>query len=100
MSEEEWEAIEVLKEFRKTGFHTLNLKYNDRVQTTRHIEITIDTILNLIEKQKKELENKDKIIGFMATAIDNYDSQLEICKFKNRGHVIEYFENLVEKENK
>ena len=58
-SDEEKKAIEVLKEFRKTWFHTLNLKYNDRVQTTRHIEIAIDIVLNLIQKQEALI---DKIV--------------------------------------
>lgn len=45
-----------------------------------------------------ELDKKDKIIDLMARAIDNYDSQLEICTFKNKEHVREYFTNKVEED--
>jgi hypothetical protein len=76
----------------------LGIEETDEDTWEKH-QMRFKTLVNLIEKQQKELDKKDKMIGFMATAIDNYDSQLEICKFKNRGHVIEYFTNLVEKEN-
>lgn len=56
MTDEEKKAIEILGEFKKNGFHLLNLKYESRVSTTKHIENSIETILNLIEKQSKEIE--------------------------------------------
>lgn len=56
LSDEEKKAIEILGEFKKNGFHLLNLKYESRVSTTKHIENSIETILNLIEKQSKEIE--------------------------------------------
>ena len=56
MSDEEKKAIEILGEFKKNGFHLLNLKYESRVSTTKHIENSIETVLNLIEKQSKEIE--------------------------------------------
>ena len=56
LSDEEKKAIEILGEFKKNGFHLLNLKYESRVSTTKHIENSIETILNLIEKQQKEIE--------------------------------------------
>ena len=40
----------------------------------------------------EELEKKDKIIDYMATAISNYDSQLVINTYENKQHVKEVFE--------
>ena len=60
LSDEEKKAIEILGEFKKNGFHLLNLKYESRVSTTKHIENSIETILNLIEKQSKEIEELKK----------------------------------------
>ena len=60
MTDEEKKAIEILGEFKKNGFHLLNLKYESRVSTTKHIENSIETILNLIEKQSKEIEELKK----------------------------------------
>lgn len=57
-------------------------------------------LIHRIEKREYELDKKDKIIDLMARAIDNYDSQLEICTFKNKEHVIEYLTNKVEESNK
>lgn len=56
LSDEEKKAIEILGEFKKNGFHLLNLKYESRVSTTKHIENSIEIILELIEKQSKEIE--------------------------------------------
>lgn len=44
------------------------------------------------------LGDRDRIIDLMARAIDNYDSQLEICQYKNKEDVIkafEVFENMI-----
>ena len=57
MSDEEINAIEILQEFKKTGYLTLQYKYNkDRLGCRVMLENTIEIILNLIEKQQKELE--------------------------------------------
>ena len=40
-------------------------------------------------------ERKDKIIDLMARAIDNYDSQLVINKFKDTEDIKQYFEDKV-----
>lgn len=45
-----------------------------------------------IKEKDKEIEKKDKQIDLMARAIDNYDSQLEICTFKDKEHVKQFFE--------
>jgi len=122
MSEEEKEAFEYFTYFNlardiddndiKKLEILLNLikKQQKELEPIKKLNIPVETLVSEFnrledledntEMLKSELDKKDKMIGFMATAIDNYDSQLEICKFKNRGHVIEYFKNLVEKENK
>ena len=44
------------------------------------------------------LGDRDRMIDLMARAIDNYDSQLEICQYKNKEDVIkafEEFENMI-----
>lgn len=46
---------------------------------------TIDDLSALIVK-------KDKIIDLMASSINNYDSQLEICSFKDKEDVKRLFE--------
>lgn len=53
-----------------------------------------------LEENTKEIDKLYKIIDLMARAIDNYDSQLEICTFKNKEHVREYFTNKVEEDIK
>lgn len=74
MSEEEKEAIEILKEFKETGFHTLRYKYNkDRLDCNVMIENTIETILNLIEKQQKEInELKEINADLVKTRIEDF----------------------------
>lgn len=62
MTEEELKAIELLEEFKKTGYHTLMIKYNnDRIKTNTKVETAIETILNLVKKQQEEIEKKDKM---------------------------------------
>ena len=38
------------------------------------------------------VKQKDKIIDLMASSINNYDSQLEICYFKDKEDVKRLFE--------
>lgn len=56
------EAIEILKEFKKTGYHTLMAKYNtwDRIKANTMIEIAIETVLNYLTKQEKMIQNLKK----------------------------------------
>ena len=50
-------SIELLKEFKKTGFHTLMIKYNeDRIHTNKLIEEAIETLLTAYEKEKRLAE--------------------------------------------
>lgn len=85
MSEEEKKAIEVLKEFKKTGFHTLGYKYNkDRRGTVKLIENTLEKILNLIEKQQAEIEDKNILIKYYEKLISNGFASQEITKLNNK----------------
>ena len=93
ISEEERKAIEILKEFRKTGYTTLMVKYyGDRIKTNTIIKMTIDTVLNLIETQNKMIE-------LMAEDIKDADdyiySELNKSDFSdyNTQQIIEYFRN-------
>ena len=56
------EAIEILKEFKKTGYHTLMVKYNwDRIKANTMIEIAIETVLNQLDVLKfKYQARKDR----------------------------------------
>ena len=84
------EAIEILKEFKKTGYHTLMAKYNwDRIKANTMIEIVIETVLNHLTKQEKMIE-------LMALAISSYDGQLVINQYKDRNDVKAKFEEYVE----
>lgn len=97
LSEVEKEAIELLKEFKKNGFHLLNFKYESRVRTTKIIENSIETVFNLIEKQQKELDKKDKIINLMVEHIEkgcDFDSRIQ-----TKQQILDYFTKEVEEEN-
>ena len=77
-------SIEILKEFKKTGFHTLMIKYNeDRIHTNKIIEQAIETLLTAYEKEKeKNKEYKDMIIKhkkqLRQSGIYGYDYDLKI----------------------
>ena len=103
MSEEEKEAIEFLKK-----------RINEwKKYTKRENETTYDdVVLNLIEKQQKEIEKKDKIIDLMAKYIEDELTVDEFCSKENcyadnyeDGHcqkclncMKQYFERKVEEE--
>jgi len=59
-----------------------------------YYEKAIDTVLNLIKKQQKEIEKENKIIDKMADEMIN-----GIYKFKDKRQIIEYFTKKVGKEN-
>lgn len=96
MTDEEKKAIEILGEFKKNGFHLLNLKYESRVSTTKHIENSIETILNLIEKQSKEIEELKKpkyIIDFKTNEIKTLTNDF-ISKDKIKAKIEELQEDI------
>ena len=61
-------------------------------------QVAIQTVLNLIEKQKAEIEKKDKIIDLMAEWLYGDDTSFGYGKLKEINtpeKIIEYFENKV-----
>lgn len=105
MTKEEKKAIETMQKFRQTGFNTLYLKYNDRVQTTRHIEIAIDTTLNLIEKQQNKLLEYEKQLD-LDYVEQNYIRKDKITKIldieekRNSDFILKYLETIVDEWNR
>lgn len=100
MTKEQEKAIKVLEKYKKECLDVYKVEIDDTdnidepqaFYLKQQIE-SIDTILNLIQKQ-------DKQIDLMARAIDNYDSQLVINTFKDKEHVKEYFKELAERKSK
>lgn len=74
-------AIEILKEFKKTGYHTLRIKYNkDRIEANSMIERAIETLLTAYEKEK---EKNKKFI-----AVDKIKAKIE--EYEDFGTSIYY----------
>ena len=88
------EAIEILKEFKKTGYHTIMAKYNwDRIKANTMIEIAIETVLYHLTKQEKRVsdlefalmdmvlqfadESKDSINTMGLSALETAFSELD-----------------------
>lgn len=94
MTEEEKEAIEQLKSWREFIINNKN-----KVNKANDIEFYLRTALNLIQKQQKTTEKKDKIINEMSHYI------VELIKYNNPEEIREieeikqYFESKVEHEN-
>lgn len=80
MSEEEKKAIEVV-EFLIDRFKN--------IEELKHDSKAMQTVLNIITKKQKEIENKDKIIGLMVKEIFYKLSQFEYGY--SEGEVKEYF---------
>lgn len=78
-------------------------KYGDEIK-----ELSLLKLCEIIEKQQKEIENKDKIIDEMATYIVTLDIEEDICKKTKNEHcdkmnfgecedcIKQYFERKVE----
>ncbi len=45
---------------------------------------------------QQENNKQSKIIDLMAGSINNYDSQLDICYFKDKEHVKQHYEEYLE----
>lgn len=91
---------------KKAVFYLKDLE-NDKEHLIIEQRQAITTILNLIEKQQKEIEKKDKIIDKMAELIEECRSngcieseEIDISEIAGEKNIIDYFTNLVEKENK
>lgn len=85
------EAIQILKNMNIEISGTSTCKeciYNDEIHCFRDGKNcqmqAIETVLNLIQKQKEEIEKKDKQIDLMAIAIGNEPVPTEeYCIFRN-----------------
>lgn len=73
MSEEERKAIEFVKYYMRTYFFE-----EIAIQDDFDFEDSIKTALNLIEKQQKEIEKKDKIIDELEDIFYNY----QLCEYE------------------
>lgn len=77
-------AIEILKEFKRTGYHTLMCKYDfDRKRMNTTIEIAIETVLEELDALKfkyqarkdrtnTKIKKQDKIIESVKDRIEYY----------------------------
>ena len=68
-----------------------NCKNSDCIYTQ-----AMETLLQYIEQLKQENNKQNKIIDLMAGSINNYDSQLDICYFKDKEHVKQHYEEYLE----
>ena len=70
-----------------------------KMKEVKESRIAIETVLNLIQEQKEEIEKKDKIIDLMAEDIYRY--QIECDRyFKDKEEVKQYFEYKVKESQK
>lgn len=75
-SKEEKEAIEKLEFFKETGYATFMIKYDvDRTTANGMIKRTIETVLNLIQKQDKEIELLSKKLYLCTPEIPQHEHQ-------------------------
>lgn len=93
MTDEDIKAIRML-EFIVNHNSLLGYKPENR-------EALAEYIINLIEKQEKELEKKDAVIDKMAEQLEK-EIEWHYSEFDNytKQDFIKHFTNLVEKENK
>ena len=75
MNKEEKEAIDILEKFKTKGYSILLMQYGDRNKTNLKIEMAIETVLNLIFKQQKEIEELKKY--YEQKLEDYYEQKLE-----------------------
>ena len=106
MTEEEKKAVEIIKGL-AVYYDDYSLLDEEEIEENESVNKSIELILNLIEKlqkenekalaeymewQKQELEQKDKIIDWMAEDIDGF--QMECNRyFKDKEEVKQYFIN-------
>lgn len=95
-SEEEKEAIEKLEFFKETGYATFIIKYDvDIITANGMIKRTIDTVLNLIQKQDKIIDKMAEQLAGLAIWNDNIEEALILG---DKEEVKEYFKKEVEKD--
>ena len=109
MSKEEKKAIEQLKKVRWNSLAIVVKNEDGKMDISYFTEKHKKTIINLIEKQQKELDKKDKIINEMSKYIRACDIDEDICKtetecisdnLKCENCIIDYFINKVDKEGR
>ena len=97
MNEEEKEAIETIRFLKDLKWYTHAFDNGTEVLTEEEKQ-DIDIVLNLIKKQQKELEKKDKIIDKLLMEITTVNTGR--YEYMDNDRVLEIFTNLVEKEDK
>ena len=102
MTDEEIKAIEILKymvehincyKINKNGKHQVEFEKGSKMYQS------IEIVLKLIQKQKEEIEKKDKQIDLMAEEIlyeNNCSGKLDFEIYKDKEEVIKDFEKKVE----
>lgn len=94
MNEEEKEAMEYLKEVQEVVLK--NVDDEDIIVDCRIVG-RIQILLNLIDKQQKEIDKQNKVIDDMTN--DIYGSQIECNRyFKDKEEVKQYFIRKVEED--
>lgn len=91
MTDEEIKAIERLK----------SIDENTEEYDGNLFKTDFETVLNLIQKQKEEIEKKDKIIDLMAEEIlyeNNCSGKLDFEIYKDKEEVIKDFEKKAEED--
>lgn len=107
MSEEEKEAIYELEKFRRIKVLYGNT-FAIHIEQMKQLQNNMKIVFNLLQKQKSELEKKDKIIDEMAARAYLTEEEREEMKkdiYNNPNHkgfadfVKRYFERKVENES-
>lgn len=99
MTDKEKKTIELLNKYTDRNFPCDSCKY---CSERPNVNYSIKILLNLIEKQQKEIEKKDVVINKMVeqlTGLTIWNNDIEEALILgDKQEVIEYFKNLVEKE--
>lgn len=88
MTEEEKEAIRYLKQIKQDFLNSAKQRRENKEDTgygtledvDKLSAFEIGIILNLVNRQQKEIEKKDKIINEMAKYIATLDTDEDICR--------------------
>ena len=83
LSDEEKEAIETVKFFKKMKWYSHAFDNGTEILSEDEKQ-DIDIVLNLIEKQQKEIEKKDKIIDLMAEQLAGLKNEVDILEQGNK----------------
>lgn len=75
-------------------------KYNNSQRVTSDMFGEIEQLTDIINIKDEEIAKLNKINDLMASAILNYDDQLEINHYRDKEHVKETFKEFAIKEDK